>query len=193
MHQRIWRERTPRRRRRQGGFSIVETMLALIIFTLMTMMVAAVLPTAARSSRMGNDYSQAVTVVLHKINQLQETGYSRMTGPQLGQSGLDVVDGTPSSPASNANGDQSASFEFTTTDNLLSYFPGSNGGDANSKPHGYIDIAPWTPSASTDTSSGTPVTIYGMIQATVRIVWTDTHGASRNFSMTTLIPRTPML
>jgi prepilin-type N-terminal cleavage/methylation domain-containing protein len=176
-----------RRRKRISGFTLLEVVLAVMIFSAMAMMFAAAMPLAARSVRYGNDWAQASSLVMHKINQLQEAGYTAMTGPGLGQSGAGIVDGTPTAPSTNANGNQSGSFEFTTTDNLATYFQGGSSADTTKRPRGYLTIAPYTPSLNSATS------VYSMIQATVRIVWTDARGRQQSFALTTLVPRTPVL
>ena len=188
---------TKRGLRTGAGFTLIEVMFALMVFMAMVVMVAAVIPITARAVRYSTDYNQAQILVMKKIAQIQEAGYTNMTGPLLGQNGLDIVDGTPSTPATNAQGDQTASFEFTTTDNVWRFFPGgatsSGTQDTTStqRPRGYIFIAPFTTSAI----SGTSPTAYGTIRVTVVVQWWGWGSRSRmqSYSATTLVSRTPVL
>ena len=177
---------------RAGGFTIVEVVMAMFVLSMMALMCAAVIPAATRSSHYTADYSQAQSLVMHKINQVQEAGYTNMNGPGLGQSGQDVVDGTPTSPTASANagGSQSASFEFTTTDNLWRYFPGganSSGtaSTASNRPRGFLSIAPYSPSSV----SG----VYDFIQVTITVQWTDARGRTQNYGATTLVARNKVI
>lgn len=182
---------------RAAGFTIIEVMFALMIFMAMVLMVASVIPITAQAVRYSTDFSQAQTVVMKKIAQVQEAGYTNMTGPLLGQSGLDIVDGTPTTPATNANGDQTGSLEFTTTDNLWRFFPGgmtSTGTQdttSATRPRGFIFFAPYTPSLI----SGSSPAVYGTIRVTVVIQWWGwgSRGRMHSYTASTLVSRTPVL
>lgn len=179
------------------GFTIIEVMFALMIFMAMVLMVASVIPITAQAVRYSTDFNQAQTVVMKKIAQIQEAGYNNMTGPLLGQNGLDVVDGTPTTPASNSNGDQTGSLEFTVTDNIWRFFPGgtttAGAQDTSSltRPRGFIFFAPYTASAI----SGTSPTVYGTIRVTVVVQWWGwgSRGRMHSYSASTLVSRTPIL
>ncbi len=104
----------------------MEVTLALIIFTLMTLMFGAVLPVAVRGAKHSGNYNQAAALAQRKIDQLRMAGYSRLFdgsgGTALSKlSALNVVD------AQNSPG----VYDFTTVDNLTGangYFPpGSTG------------------------------------------------------------------
>jgi hypothetical protein len=163
----------------------------MVVMLFMTILVASVVPISLRTARYSSDFTHAASLVQHKINQLQDAGYTGITGPSLGQSALKIVDGTPSAPATNANGDQSATFEFTDTDKLWQYFSGGMSSAGNqvvgaTSPRGYLYIAPYTPSASLN---GAGATEYGLIRATVTVQWWTNKGKMQSFSGTTLIPR----
>lgn len=173
----------------------MEVVLAMLILVMMVVLVAAVVPVTVRMARSNSDYSQASSLVLHKLSQLQEAGYQNMSGPALGQSRLAIVDGNPTTPASNLNGDQSGSFEFTQTDLLWQYFSGGTDAAGNRvtgsrSPHGYLYIAPYAPSVTTITSGGTTTTVYTLIRVTVTLQWWTLSGRMQSFSATALLPRT---
>lgn len=167
----------------------MEVVLSLIILMFMVILVAAVVPVSLQNTRYSADFSQAASLVQHKINQFQDAGYFALNGPTLGQNGLKIVDGTPGSPASNLSGSESATFEFTDTDKLWQYF---NGGmdDAGGRiigsrsPRGYIYISPFEPSQYDNAAIK-----YGLVRVTITIQWWTGKGTPQSFSGTTLIPR----
>ena len=172
----------------------MEVVLALLVFLMMIVLVAAVIPVTVRLARSNADYNQSASLVLHKLSQLQEAGYQNMSGPALGQNNLAIVDGTPTTPASNLSGDQASTFEFTQTDLLWQYFSGGmdDSGDqvtGSRSPHGYLYIAPYPPSATTVTSGSSTITVYGLIRVTVTIQWWTAGGQMQSFSATALLPR----
>jgi len=160
------------RTRRRGAFTLIEVMFAVFIFAMMALMFSAVIPTAARSSRFGNSYVQAATLAQHKIDQLQEAGYNRVTGPFLQTLNITETQGTTTGTAPNTT----VTASFTTEDNLLSYFPAGATGT--------VVITPWTPSWNATTSE------YTIMQATVTIRWRE---AGRNqqseYKMSTLLTK----
>lgn len=122
---------TPLKRRRQRGFTMMEVALSLIIFTMMTLMFAAVLPIAVRGASHGNNYSQAAALAQRKVDQLRAAGYGRLFDNGNGAaytplSALNIVDGQ--NGTSDANG---GSYDFTTKDHLTGvggfFPPGSTG------------------------------------------------------------------
>jgi len=170
---------------------MVEVVLSLVVLMFMVLLVAAVLPISLRNSRYNSDFSQATSLIQHKINQLQDAGYTNMTGPLLGGNGLSIVDGNPGTPATNDRGTESATFEFTEHDHLWEFFNGGMDADGNrvttgNRPRGYLYIAPYTPSAYTN-AAGQPE--YGLIRATVTVQWWTSKGNMQSLSGTTLIPR----
>jgi hypothetical protein len=130
----------------------MEVTLSLIIFTMMTLMVGAVLPIAVRGAKHGGNYNQAAALAQRKIDQLRVAGYSRLFdnggGTALSKlSAQNVVD------AQNSSG----VFDFTTEDNLTGssgYFPPGSAGT--------ITVA--------DGYNGVPAG--NVAQVTVTITWT---------------------
>jgi hypothetical protein len=162
---------------------MMEVILALIIFTLMGLMVAAAIPISARSVRYGNDYVQASTLAMHKVNQVQEAGYTNMN---RNLNTLGVVDGNGSLPSSsnNLNGDKSGTATFTTRDNMATYFVGGV-----SAPVGNLSIAPYAPSMSVVGG----VTRYSVIEVTIEVRWRDVRGSQQNYFTKTLVSKNPIL
>jgi Tfp pilus assembly protein PilV len=181
-------------RRRKAGFTFPEVFLAMVVLTAILMLVGAMVPLMVRSVRYASDFNQAQSLTMHKVAQLQEAGYENIEGVRLNQSVLKIIDGTGTAPQSNANGDKSATLEFTVTDNVWRYFPGgaTTTGTQNTtsatRPRGYIFISPYTPSAVT--SGG--VTRYNLIQATVVVQWWGwgSRNQMHNYSTTALLSRT---
>lgn len=104
----------------------MEVTLALVIFTMMTLMFGAVLPVAVRGAKHSGNYNQAAALAQRKIDQLRVAGYSRLFDSSGGTAASkllaqNVVD------AQNSDG----VFDFTTVDHLTGaggYFPpGSTG------------------------------------------------------------------
>ncbi len=157
--------------------------MALIIFTVMALLTAAVVPISARSVRYGNDYTQAATLAMHKVNQVQEAGYANIN---RNLTSLGVVDANATLPTATANtlGGASGASTFTTKDSLATYFVGGA-----SAPVGNLSIAPYLPSGVTVGS----VTTYSVIQVTIEVKWRDVRGRSQNYFTKTLISKNPIL
>jgi type II secretory pathway pseudopilin PulG len=175
----------------KSAFTILEVVLSLVILLFMGIMVTAVLPITLGMTRTTSDFNHAASLVQHKINQLQDAGYTSLTGPSLGQSGLRIVDGTPATPATNATGSATATFEFTDCDRIWQYFSGGMDETGNqvvnaTSPRGYLYLAPYAPSAYVNAAG---VTEYGLVRATITVQWWTSKGKPQSFSATTLIPR----
>jgi Tfp pilus assembly protein PilV len=172
-------------RRRLAGTSIMEVILALFIFLMMSLMFAAVVPTAAQTSRRSNSYNYAVAIAQRKVDQIQEAGWSKLNETELRALGIidasaGVADGTATvytftqnNTATNAN----------NPDNLSSYFPG--GTAAATRATGTIRIEPWAPSNVTLGA----VTQDTLKRVTVTISWQDARTARGRFSITSLVTR----
>ena len=163
------------------AFTMLEVMLSLLFFTMMALLVASVVPMAARSSRQGNDFNQASALLLHKIDQLQTIGYAKLDAGNL--VALGVVDSAGTLPVANPVGDLSGSATFSAADRLAAYFA-----NAGAEPKGDLALAPYAPSAKV--SGG--VTIYSVIEATVTVRWRDVRNQVHTQSMRTLIPKSPL-
>lgn len=186
---------TARRRNRcRLAISFVEVIIALFCVTMFAVMIGATIPIATRANSNNRTYAAALAICAHKLQQCQSAGFTAMTGPLLGQSGRLIVDGTPSTPASNAGGASVASFEFSDTESLWQTFPsGTTSAGTKStgslRPVGTLSIAPYAPSLISGSGAAA---IYGLIQVTATITWYDSKGLSHSVSLDTMVPREAM-
>lgn len=111
-----------KRRRQHSGFSMIEVMFALIIFTMMVLIYGAVFPLAVRTTHHSSNYTQAALLAQHKIDQLRAAGYGSLD--YTGLLSREVID---PDPAGNA-------MIFTNRDQLVPtatspglFTPGSSG------------------------------------------------------------------
>jgi len=158
-----------RRKSRRGGFTIAEIALALIVFTMMTLMFAAVFPMAVRGAQYSSNYAQATLVAQHKMDQIRSMGYKKTTMPS-DLVGLNIID----SATPNANG----SYNFTNADNLVSsggvqgYFPAGS--------QGTVTISDYN-ATNSSVPSGTIVLVK------VNITWVGGGVSTGSYSLTTMI------
>lgn len=100
----------------QKGFTLIEVVIAMIIFLMMVLMFAAVFPLAVRGAIFSNNYAQAVALCQHKMDQLRGETWNKMDYTDLNNDG--VVDAAAAGNQNIANG-----LYFTTTDNLAGFYP----------------------------------------------------------------------
>ena len=172
------------------SISLIEVLVALFCMVVLVLMVGTAVPLAIRGNQNNQAFMVATTACLHKLRQCQAAGFTAMTGPLLGQSGRQIVDGTPTTPASNSGGGQTGSFAFTDTDTLWKVMPSGLNPDGTKntgtfRPQGSLTIAPYTPSLISGTN-------YGLIQVTATVLWYDTRNLPHRISMHTMVPREPM-
>ncbi len=103
--------RTPVRR----GSSLIDVIFATFIVVFATLMWTAIYPTASRTSRATTDYSQVVSEVQHKVEQLRSLGFGRMTFTELRNAG--IIDATPTT----------SPYTFTATDSLSTFVTNPTG------------------------------------------------------------------
>lgn len=87
------RIRRPACLRARRGFSLIDTAIATLVMGAGVLIFAGFYPTAARCSRMSGDYSQAISEVQHKVDQLRAVGYGRLTYNDLKSAG--IIDNSP--------------------------------------------------------------------------------------------------
>ncbi|MGV3720434.1 MAG: type IV pilus modification PilV family protein [Actinomycetota bacterium] len=88
-------ESRSRRRIGKRGSGLIEVAIATMIMAMGILVFAGFYPTAAKSSKMSGSYSQAVSEVQHKVDQLRAIGYGRLNYTDL--RAANVIDSTPNS------------------------------------------------------------------------------------------------
>ncbi len=79
------------RPKKSQGFTLLETVFALTIFTMMALLFSAVLPVSQRAARMNAYYAQAAALAQHKIAQVRAAGFSSVQSPAM-LAALGVID-----------------------------------------------------------------------------------------------------
>jgi len=79
----------PKRRRNSGGFSVIEVLVAITIFSIVVLGVAATGAVSARNLNSGQESTSAATAVQSKVDSLTSLGWAALTA----QSGSDSVQG----------------------------------------------------------------------------------------------------
>jgi len=93
------------------GFTLVEVMVSLMLFAVITLIFAACVPSGRKASEMNGQYSQAISLCQHKIDQLRAVGYGRINYTELSDAG--IIDDSPSS----------LPFSFVAVDQVANYLP----------------------------------------------------------------------
>jgi Tfp pilus assembly protein PilV len=91
MKQRRWI--SPLRLRVRRGFSLIDVAIATLVMGAGILVFGAFYPTAARCAQMTGSYSQAISEVQHKIDQIRAVGYGRLTYTDLKAAG--IIDTSP--------------------------------------------------------------------------------------------------
>ena len=79
----------PMRRSNSGGFSVIEVLVAITIFSIVVLGVAATGAVSARNLNSGQESTSAATAVQSKVDSLTSLGWAALTA----QSGSDSVQG----------------------------------------------------------------------------------------------------
>lgn len=166
-----------RRKRTEHGFTLMEVMLAMVVFLMMSLMFAAVFPVAVRAGKLSSNYAQATQIAQHKIDQLRAAGVGK-----LGYSSLNaaqIVDPMASPPAG-----LPATYTFTTVDGLASngtnngYFPPGSGGTITIRDYNaYL----------TSLGAASPVPAGVMDYVTINIQWSGGGVSSGSYTTSALI------
>jgi hypothetical protein len=167
-----------RLRRSAQGSMMVEVTLALIIFTMMVLLFAAVFPISVRAAHFSNYYAEATMIAQHKIDQLRYTGFSKI-GDRANLSSLEIADSglTSSAPPYTAS--------FTNIDslavngNVQGFFPSGSTGTIS-----VVDYA-----SAAGVSNPPPAgTVY---RVTITITWTALGHAGSSYSASAFIVQMP--
>lgn len=97
------------------GFTLIEVMVAIFLVAMGAIMYSALMPMAAKGSRMVSNYQQASSLVQNKIDELRAVGYGRLDYADLRAAG--IIDASPTS----------APYSFTGVGGLAAIFPGATG------------------------------------------------------------------
>lgn len=95
---------------RHTGFTLIEVMVALMVFTFGILLFATSLPAAKQASRTNGQYIQASSLCQHKIDQLRGMGYGKLDYTNL--KGLVIDRDKTSQP-----------FSFTEIEQVASILP----------------------------------------------------------------------
>lgn len=95
----------PRLRLRRG-FSLIDVTIATVVMASGVLLFGGFYPTAARCSRMSGSYSQAISEVQHKVDQIRAVGYGRLTYADLKDA--EIIDPAPNT----------SPYRFEATDDL---------------------------------------------------------------------------
>jgi hypothetical protein len=98
--------RVVRRGLGRRGTSLIDVVTGTMILAGGVLSFVALYPTAAQSSRLSTDYSEAMAEVQHKVDQLRSVGYGRLNYSELLAAG--IIDASPNA----------APFRFDTVDNI---------------------------------------------------------------------------
>lgn len=93
------------------GFTLVEVIVAVAIFSFLMIMFASAVPLAERTSHMNGQYAQATSLCQHKIDQIRAVGYGRINYTEL--SDAEIIDGEPAT----------LPFSFVEVDDVENYLP----------------------------------------------------------------------
>jgi prepilin-type N-terminal cleavage/methylation domain-containing protein len=101
--------------RPKSGYTLIEVMVSMFLVSLGAIMFSAMMPMAAKGSRMVANYQQASSIVQHKIDELRAVGYGRIDYTDLQSVG--IIDASPTS----------APFSFSGVDGLTNIYPTATG------------------------------------------------------------------
>ena len=100
--------------RSSPGFTLLELVMALFVLSVITLIFACTVPSAAKMAHMNGQYAQAASLCQHKIDQMRAVGFGRLTYTELHDAG--IVDGSPSSQP----------YSFAGVDSVNDYLPESS-------------------------------------------------------------------
>lgn len=175
-------------KRSVSAFTLIEVLFALMIFTLMSLMVAAVVPISASTEQYSNSYTQAMSISQHKIDRLQQMvtaqGLSSACTPAALE-GTNPVANPPLVDAATLNGDGSVTATFTNTDNLKRYFSGAKSGSDANDPNGLTGQILLTPFNLVSVGK------YQYYTAKITIKWREAGKPQTSYSIESILTSAP--
>jgi type II secretory pathway pseudopilin PulG len=181
--------RTRPRLLRHGGFTLMEVMLSIGIFLMMTLLFTAAFPLVTSQAQAGNNNNQAAMLAEHKLDQLRSAGFTVLQSPNGNSSdpsqtlqSLGIIDGSPSANTVPYTAD------FTTVDNLAI----TSGTSSGYFPAGATGTLSVQDASSVAPPGGAPVASIpgGLYLVTVTIKWPSTLVVGGTYSASTLIAET---
>lgn len=94
------------------GFTIIEVMISILVLTALTLIFVSCVPVARKTAKMNGQYSQAISLCQHKIDQLRAVGYGRLTFAELDDP-ENIIDSSPTS----------SPYSFVVVDDVAAYLP----------------------------------------------------------------------
>lgn len=95
----------------QSGFTLIEVMISIFVFALVTLMFSGTISASLRAGRLNGQYAQATSLCQHKIDQMRAVGFGRLNYTELSDAG--IIDDNPSSQP----------YSFVQVDDVASYLP----------------------------------------------------------------------
>lgn len=173
----------PRRRRRRSGFTLVEVALAMVVFTMMTLMFAAVFPMAVRGAQFSGNHTQGTMLTQHKMDQLRTAGYNRLVdSAKLADMG--IID-NPQPAGYPIVGSGATTYSFTNVDALIN--DGTHRGYYPPGSMGTVTISDYATSAAPSGTSGIPAKTLAYV--TVAISWTGGGMTNGSTSISAIISK----
>lgn len=82
--------------KKNSGFTLIEVMISLMVLLTLTFIFAACVPMAKKTSKVNGQYSQALSLCQHKLDQMRAYGYGKITYSEM--SPLLIDSGKPGLP-----------------------------------------------------------------------------------------------
>lgn len=171
------RRRHAQRRKSQSGFTLMEVVLAMVIFLMMSVMFAAVFPIAVRAGKLSNNYAQAAQLAQHKIDQVRAAGINKLGYSDL--NAAQIIDPMATPPSG-----LPATYTFTAVDGLAP--SGGNGGYFPPGSTGTLTISDYN-AYLTSQGKVSPVPTGVMDYITINIQWSGGGVSSGSYTTSALI------
>lgn len=97
--------------RSNKGYTLIEVMVALVVFSFVAIIFATSVPLAIRSSAVNEQYAQAISLCQHKIDQMRAVGYGRLNYDELADASI-IDDAQNTQP-----------YTFAQVDEISKYLP----------------------------------------------------------------------
>jgi prepilin-type N-terminal cleavage/methylation domain-containing protein len=108
----VWKAKEAvKSRTNNRGFTLIEVMISMMVLVVLAMIYTACMPAAKKAGQVNGQYSQAISLCQHKIDQLRAAGFGKINYTELSDGG--IIDDAPTvSP-----------FHFDEVDEVSTYLP----------------------------------------------------------------------